>query len=194
MNDLAVRARAFAMGAHSGQARRGGSQYFKHVERVANTVAARGGTDTMIAAAYLHDAIEDTGVTSIDIHNEFGWAIAHMVICLTDEPASVGKNRAERQAIKRERLAASSPAVMSIKLADIADNADGFQQLQKSDPDARRFAELWAQEQVELLPHLSNNFLDLINRGSGFTLLSETAIAVELLLKECKRAEVHGQT
>lgn len=65
---LVERARMLAQISHKQQVDKGGKPYFEHVERVANRVQALGGDEIARAAAYLHDVIEDTGVTRDDLY------------------------------------------------------------------------------------------------------------------------------
>ena len=70
---LAVEAWRFAAVAHGGQRRRGsGSPYIEHPVAVARLVVEHGGDEAMVAAAFLHDVLEDTDVASERIHGEFG--------------------------------------------------------------------------------------------------------------------------
>ena len=75
MESHAQTALVFATAAHAavGQMRKyTNDPYIVHPIRVATTVAKFGGTDEMIAAAYLHDVVEDTGVSIVDILDMFG--------------------------------------------------------------------------------------------------------------------------
>ena len=62
----------------------------------------------MIAAALLHDVLEDTYVTSEMIAEEFGWKIHKLVVELTDVSKPEDGNRAKRKAIDAERLSQAS--------------------------------------------------------------------------------------
>ena len=77
--DLLVRAYGTAEKAHQGQRRKSGESYILHPVAVASVVAEMGLDDVSIAAALLHDAVEDTGVELIDIRNEFGHDVAALV-------------------------------------------------------------------------------------------------------------------
>ncbi|MED5293198.1 MAG: HD domain-containing protein, partial [Actinomycetota bacterium] len=77
--DLLVRAYETAEKAHQGQRRKSGEAYILHPVAVASVVAEMGLDDVSIAAALLHDAVEDTGVELIDIQNEFGHDVASLV-------------------------------------------------------------------------------------------------------------------
>jgi RelA/SpoT family (p)ppGpp synthetase len=73
--------RAFerASSAHEGQFRKSGQPYIIHSVAVAQILADMGLDATTIAAALLHDVVEDTGVTLDDIREEFGPKIAELV-------------------------------------------------------------------------------------------------------------------
>lgn len=99
--------------------------YFEHCDRVAKTVAAEGGTSKMVAAAYLHDVVEDTLVTLDDLVDRFPHSVVSMVYDLTDHftPEKYPtRNRDWRKLQEAHRLAKCSPEVKAIKRADIADN------------------------------------------------------------------------
>ena len=119
---LAFRAMEFAMKAHAGQVRKYTKEpYFGHLAEVAGIVAACESTDMeMIAAAWLHDTVEDCGVELETIEQEFGFGVAVMVSSLTDNEE--GKNRAERKAKERARLADCSGRIQTIKCADLISN------------------------------------------------------------------------
>lgn len=121
---LEERAKYFATGAHAAvaQMRKYSEEpYIVHPIRVANYVAAAGGTSHMIAAAYLHDVVEDTRTTVTDIERNFGGTVASLVQELTDCAKEEG-NRAFRKEVDRERLSLASPEAQTIKLADLIDN------------------------------------------------------------------------
>jgi hypothetical protein len=80
----------------------------------------------VIAAAWLHDTVEDTEATLEDIRNEFGDHVARLVGELTDVSKPSDGNRAVRKAIDRAHLAGASPEAKSVKLADLIDNCRGF--------------------------------------------------------------------
>jgi (p)ppGpp synthase/HD superfamily hydrolase len=83
---LALEAWRFAAVAHGGQRRRGsGSPYIEHPVAVAQLVADHGGDEAMVAAAFLHDVLEDTDVASERIHAEFGEDTGVLVDALTDD-------------------------------------------------------------------------------------------------------------
>lgn len=120
---LVYRARAFAQHAHRDQTRKyTGENYFVHLEEVAGMVANARLSDDAIAAAWLHDSIEDQGVTFDLLSHEFGMKVASYVVVLTDTPAGAGFNREQRKALDRERLSKASMTAQSIKCADLISN------------------------------------------------------------------------
>jgi guanosine-3',5'-bis(diphosphate) 3'-pyrophosphohydrolase len=115
-------AAALAARAHRDQLRRDGrTPYFSHPARVALTVAAVFGcTDaTVLAAALLHDVIEDTRVDYDDLLKNFGLEVADIVSCLSKDKRMV---ESEREAEYDRRLAAGPWQARLIKLADVYDN------------------------------------------------------------------------
>ena len=126
MESHAQSAFVFATAAHAavGQMRKyTDDPYIVHPIRVATTVAKFGGTDEMIAAAYLHDVVEDTGVSIEDILDMFGSVVAVIVDGLTDVSKPEDGNRAVRKAMDRQHSADATWAVQFVKCADIIDNA-----------------------------------------------------------------------
>ena len=97
--------------------------YIVHPIRVGDIVDKFGGTDEMIAAAYLHDVVEDTGVSIEDILDMFGSVVAVIVDGLTDVSKPEDGNRAVRKAMDRQHSADATWAVQFVKCADIIDNA-----------------------------------------------------------------------
>jgi (p)ppGpp synthase/HD superfamily hydrolase len=115
----------FATAAHAavGQLRKYTFEpYIVHPAEVAGIVAEAGGTPEMIAAAWLHDTVEDTGVTSELIRAEFGDEVATLVGWLTDVSRPDHGNRAARKAVDRAHTAAAPAEAQTIKLADLICN------------------------------------------------------------------------
>jgi len=126
MESHAQTALVFATAAHAavGQMRKyTDDPYIVHPIRVATTVAKFGGTDEMIAAAYLHDVVEDTGVSIVDIQDMFGTDVALIVNGLTDVSKPEDGNRAVRKAMDRAHSASATYEAQFVKCADMIDNA-----------------------------------------------------------------------
>ena len=126
MTDLVARARAFAIREHrriDHRRKYSHQPYDAHLAAVADLVAGVADDAEMIAAAWLHDVVEDTPITLDDVARELGGAVARLVDELTDVSRPGDGNRAARKAIDRAHLAAASPRAKTIKLADLCDNA-----------------------------------------------------------------------
>lgn len=154
--DLIKKARKFATRAHKGQFRKyTGEPYIVHPIAVAETVRLHGGSDEMVAAALLHDTIEDTNVTYDDVRKEFGITVAGLVRELTDTSSPSDGNRAVRKEIDRRRLAKASADAQTIKLADLIDNTTS---IVAHDPG---FAKIYLKEKEALLKVMNKGLADL---------------------------------
>ena len=120
-HDLALlfRALAFAAHKHRDQRRKDAeaSPYINHPIALAEVLAGEGGvTDAeVLAAALLHDTIEDTATTGDELHKEFGPRIAGMVAEVTDDQKLL---KAERKRLQIEHAAGLSHGAKLVKLAD----------------------------------------------------------------------------
>ena len=116
----------FAALKHAGQLRKYTFEpYIVHPTAVARAVAEAGGDEATIAAAYLHDTLEDTDTTYAELVVEFGSEIADLVVELTDHYTSEAfphLNRAARKALECKRIAGISAKAKMVKKADIDDN------------------------------------------------------------------------
>ena len=117
----------FSQAAHVGQLRKyTGDKYFSHCSSAAMKVHYVGGSAVQIAAALLHDTVEDTEVTLEDIQVRFGQKVASLVEWLTDVSTPEDGNRAARKKLDREHLAEAPPEAKTIKLADLIDNTSSI--------------------------------------------------------------------
>lgn len=152
MTDLETRARLFAIAAHSavGQTRKyTGEPYWVHCEEVADIVRYVQHTDEMLAAAWLHDVLEDTAVTPDVLRAEFGDAVTELVLWLTDVSCAENGNRATRKALDRQHSAAAPADAQTVKLADLMSNT---RSIVRHDPD---FARVYLREKDLLLDVLT---------------------------------------
>ena len=109
----AIKAHEVAKKAHSGQIDRAGIDYIKHPETVASFVA----TDEEKAVAYLHDVIEDTSLTLLDLKKEgFSKNIIEAVDILTKKKGQ--DYQSYLNLVKTNELA------RVVKLADLRHNSD----------------------------------------------------------------------
>jgi hypothetical protein len=148
MDTLIQRAKVFATQAHRriDQRRKYTAQpYEVHLKAVAELVGSVTDDAEMIAAAWLHDTLEDTPATYEDIEKEFGPGVAQLVADLTDISRPSDGNRAIRKAIDRAHLARAGTRAKTVKLADLVDNC---RDICKHDPG---FAKLFVTEASALL-------------------------------------------
>jgi GTP diphosphokinase / guanosine-3',5'-bis(diphosphate) 3'-diphosphatase len=117
-SELIARALAKATAAHAGQIRNGsgGLPYVEHPRMVAATLAARGYPDTTLAAALLHDVVEDSETTVEELRAEFGDPVADLVATLSDDE-SIDSYR-ERKDEHRGRVAKVDGDALAIYAAD----------------------------------------------------------------------------
>lgn len=164
MPELIERAAAFAKNAHDAVGHRRkytGEPYWAHLEAVASSVAAVGGTPPMIAAAWLHDVVEDTPVTHNELVDEFALEVAALVCQLTDVSRPEDGNRAHRKALDRAHIAKASDDAKTIKLADLIDNAESIL------THDQRFAEVYLDEMAALLRVLKGGHPTLYTRAQA---------------------------
>jgi (p)ppGpp synthase/HD superfamily hydrolase len=129
-------AQLFAIRCHGeiGQLRKyTGEPYVVHPATVAEIVRSVPHTEEMLCAAWLHDVVEDTPTTIDQIRDLFGEEVAKMVWQLT-KPARSELTRAQRNVAYRASLAEASPAVQTIKLADIIDNTRDIRAMTHASP------------------------------------------------------------
>lgn len=162
MSDLINRAIRFATEAHEriDHRRKYSNQpYAVHLEQVAKTVASITDDEEMIAAAWLHDVVEDTPATLDKIEREFNDSIAQLVRELTDVSKPSDGNRMTRKAIDREHLAQASARGQTIKLADLIDNCKDISRYDT------RFAQVYLNEMESLLKVLTKADEGLMRRA-----------------------------
>ena len=119
--ELLTRAFAFAAKAHEGQYRRSGEEFIHHPFNAAKICAELRLDDETIAAALLHDVVEDSGVTVEEVRDEFGDEIAQLVEGVTKLTGIRFQSRehAEAENYRKMILAmAQDVRVILIKLAD----------------------------------------------------------------------------
>jgi GTP pyrophosphokinase len=110
-----------ARGAHQHQLRGSGESYINHPIAVAKIVADIGLDDVSLAAALLHDAVEDTEITLEEVERDFGKEVASIVDGVTKlERLQFDSKEAQQAATMRKMLVAMARdiRVLVIKLAD----------------------------------------------------------------------------
>lgn len=143
---------AFAAAAHEGQKRKyTGEDYIRHPIEVVDILRWHfPRDDEMLAAAALHDVVEDTAMTHKDIRQNFPESVALMVADLTDQfiDPSDG-NRALRKALETRRLSFCEWRSQTIKVADLISNTKS---IVAHDP---KFAVTYLREKQALLDALT---------------------------------------
>jgi guanosine-3',5'-bis(diphosphate) 3'-pyrophosphohydrolase len=122
MTALVDHAIVFATKMHEGQFRKGGAgiPYITHPLDVMNRLKRHGVTDEVtLAAAVLHDVVEDCGVTVAALSGLFGVDVGATVAEVTDPPG-MSKNKAKRRQV--EKAPTMSIKAKLIKLADKTSN------------------------------------------------------------------------
>lgn len=164
---LIEKAYCFAKAAHDavGQVRKyTGEPYFTHPVAVAGIVSTVTHSEVMLAAALLHDTVEDTGVDLQEIEYQFGSNVAELIGWLTKVSRKEDGNRAMRNLIDLQHIAAAPAAAKTIKLADLIDNCKS---IVSRDP---KFAKVYLYEKAELLQVLLDGDASLWDQASKIIL------------------------
>jgi len=158
IENLLDKAQSFAKSAHNSINHRRkytDEPYWVHPERVANIVASVTDEQAVIAAAWLHDVIEDVAPLNQGFNEEaifelFGHRVLQLVLEVTDVSTLEDGNRAQRKALDRKHLAKASNGGKLIKLADLIDNVIDLTQYD------RGFAKIFKKEALLDLPFLKS--------------------------------------
>jgi GTP pyrophosphokinase len=147
--DLITRAFIFAAKAHEGQQRRSGEEFVLHPWGAAKICAQLRLDDETIAAALLHDVVEDTDVELDDVRAEFGDEIAKLVEGVTKLTRVQFQSREQAEAENYRKLImamAEDARVILIKLADRLHNLREIEYLgkQKQVQKAKETLEVYA--------------------------------------------------
>ena len=134
----------FAREVHNDQTRRcSGNPYVDHLAEAAGitaSVLADGSElqEVMLATAWLHECVEDQGVTKYTLIDQFGEHVADGVMWLSDLEEG---NRTNRKALSQRRLMRAPERVQTIKWADLISNTSSIvtQLLRTSRPQWRLF-------------------------------------------------------
>jgi len=164
---LVTKAVIFAEAAHRGQVRKytDGQPYFTHCAEVADIVSdyAPGGItgESMIAAAYCHDILEDTEIQDWEIGNALSDTVKHYVQWLTKKKQEL---RAETNKVYNDKLDVAPNEVKLIKLADICSNLKTLEERDAS------FSKQYFREKAIQIQFLADGSESLYRRVSGMIL------------------------
>lgn len=185
---LLLDAAAFAASRHVDQRRKhaGDEPYVNHVLQVAREISFTGGIDNaaVLAAAILHDVIEDSDTTAEQIAERFGASVAEMVVECTDDKELPRK---ERRALQVEHAPNISPGAKLIKLADKLCNVRDIRTANDdvwSRKKRRKYIE-WANEVVTALGQ--------VNEALERAYWAESQASAALLGSETQDADVTAQ-
>ena len=142
------RAAKFAKDAHNafGQVRKyTGEPYWHHCQEVAQICIGSGLDENQIAAAWLHDTVEDCSVSFSDIEVLFNKDIADLVYWLTDVSTPEDGNRETRKTLDAIHISKAPDRAKSVKCADLISNT---RSIVERDPD---FAKVYMREKARLM-------------------------------------------
>ncbi|MGC9291659.1 MAG: RelA/SpoT family protein [Acidobacteriaceae bacterium] len=146
---LIERAYEFSLKQHDGQRRASGEPYVLHPLEVAQVLAETRLDATAIAAGLLHDAVEDTPVTSQEISDLFGEQVAHIVNGVTKIDKIQFANREDRQAENVRKMLLAMVTDVRVVLIKLADRLHNMRTLEHLPPErqqsiARETLEIYA--------------------------------------------------
>jgi (p)ppGpp synthase/HD superfamily hydrolase len=118
-----------ASGAHADQARKDGSAFIGHPRAVSEILAAAGFDQEVLAAALLHDVVEDSEIEVGEVERRFGPRVAELVAAMTEDPTI--EDYHERKHAQRERVEAAGTEAVAIyaadKLSNLRDTRRGYE-------------------------------------------------------------------
>src|SRR5216684_2125211 len=147
--DLVRKAYEFSQKYHAGQTRASGQPYLVHPLEVALVLAEMKMDPVAIAAGLLHDSVEDTSVTVVDIRKEFGEQVAHIVEGVTKISAIDFATREEQQAENLRKMMLAMVDDIRVVLIKLADRLHNMRTLEHLPPErqqkiARETLEIYA--------------------------------------------------
>src|SRR5499425_1260867 len=148
-DDLALVRKAydFSQKIHAGQSRASGEPYLVHPLQVAQVLADMMMDPVAIAAGLLHDSVEDTSVTVVDIRKEFGEQVAHIVEGVTKISKIDFATREEQQAENLRKMMLAMVDDIRVVLIKLADRLHNMRTLEHLPPERQHKI---AQETLEI--------------------------------------------
>jgi guanosine-3',5'-bis(diphosphate) 3'-pyrophosphohydrolase len=147
------RAYLYSEKAHDGQFRRNGDPYITHPLAVANILCDMHMDHQSIMAAMLHDVIEDTGITKVEITDEFGEEVAELVDGVTKLTKVKFNTKAEAQAENFRKMILAMTQDIRVILVKLADRLHNMRTLDVLTPEKRRRI---ANETLEIYSPIAN--------------------------------------
>src|SRR3982074_3649456 len=137
----------FSLKHHEGQTRASGEPYLVHPLEVALVLAQMKMDPVAIAAGLLHDSVEDTSVTIVDIRKEFGEQVAHIVEGVTKISQIDFASREEQQAENLRKMMLAMVDDIRVVLIKLADRLHNMRTLEHLPPERQNKI---AQETLEI--------------------------------------------
>ncbi len=148
---LVKKAYDYSLKHHEGQTRASGEPYLVHPLEVALVLAEMKMDPVAIAAGLLHDSVEDTSVTIVDIRKEFGEQVAHIVEGVTKISKIDFATREEAQAENLRKMMLAMVDDIRVVLIKLADRLHNMRTLEHLQPD--RQTQDCARDARDLRPH-----------------------------------------
>lgn len=123
--NVIIDAAVFAKNAHAGQLRKYTHRpYIEHPARIASTLMMKNASPALIAGAWLHDVVEDCGISVVDINTKFGADVGFFVWVMTNPSKKHPKlSRADKKKMDREHWSRiQSGEAQWLKAEDRLDN------------------------------------------------------------------------
>jgi guanosine-3',5'-bis(diphosphate) 3'-pyrophosphohydrolase len=136
--ELIRKAYEFSQKHHAGQSRASGQPYLVHPLEVALVLAEMKMDPVAIVAGLLHDSVEDTSVTVVDIRKEFGEQVAHIVEGVTKISAIDFATREEQQAENLRKMMLAMVDDIRVVLIKLADRLHNMRTLEHLPPDRQQ--------------------------------------------------------
>src|SRR5213595_2993992 len=136
--EIIKKAYEFSLKHHAGQTRASGEPYLVHPLEVALILADMKIDPAPIAAGLLHDSVEDTSVTVVDIRKEFGEQVAHIVEGVTKINAIDFATREEQQAENLRKMMLAMVDDIRVVLIKLADRLHNMRTLEHLPPDRQQ--------------------------------------------------------
>ena len=173
-NQLLLKAAHFAAYKHRNQKRKDEEKtpYINHPIAVAKIISEIGNIEDpeILAAALLHDTIEDTKTTPEELIENFGERVCHLVQEVTDEKSLPKLERKQRQIDHAKEI---SEGAALIKLGDKISNVTDITNTPPTDWDSNRRLDYfeWAEKVINNCPRvnesLENHFAEVVRKGKN---------------------------
>jgi GTP diphosphokinase / guanosine-3',5'-bis(diphosphate) 3'-diphosphatase len=136
--ELVKKAYDYSLHVHSGQTRASGEPYLVHPLEVALVLAEMKMDPVAVAAGLLHDSVEDTSLTIVDIRQEFGEQVAHIVEGVTKISKIDFATREEQQAENLRKMMLAMVDDIRVVLIKLADRLHNMRTLEHLPPDRQQ--------------------------------------------------------